>query len=58
MVMRDYITALLGLVSAQIKAGKTREEVIAIKDVLKGFDDHGPLNAGPLTAAYDELTAK
>ena len=58
MVMRDYITALLGFVTTQIKAGKSRDEIIAIKDVLKGFDDHGPLTAGPLTAAYDELTAK
>ena len=58
MLMRDYITALLGFVNAQIKAGKTREDVIAMKDVLKGFDDHGPLTAAPLTAAFDELTAK
>ena len=55
---RDYITALLEFTSAQIKAGKTREEVVAMKDVLKGFDAHGPLTAGPLGAAFDELSTK
>lgn len=57
-VMRDYLTALLDFTNAQIKAGKSRDEIIAMKDVLKGFDDHGPLTARPLTAAYDELTTK
>lgn len=56
--MRDYITALLAFVSAEIKAGKSRADVVAIKDVLKGFDAHGPLTAGPLGAAFDELTTK
>ena len=58
MVMRDYLTALLAFVSAQVKAGKTKEEVVAMKDVLKGFEDHGPLIARSLTPAYDEVTAK
>ena len=58
MHMRDYITALLAFVSAEVKAGKSRADVVAIKDVLKGFDAHGPLTAGPLGAAFDELTAK
>jgi len=57
-VMRDYLTALLDFVGAQIKAGKTRAEVVAMTDVLKGFEDHGPLIARPLGPAYDELTAK
>ncbi|MBP6716824.1 MAG: MBL fold metallo-hydrolase [Acidobacteria bacterium] len=57
-VMGSYLTALLDFVNTQIKAGKTREDIIAMKDVLKGFDDHGPLTARPLTAAYDELTNK
>lgn len=56
--MRDYITALLAFVSSQVKAGKTRADVVAIKDVLTGFDAHGPLTAGPLGAAFDELTTK
>ncbi len=57
-VMGSYLTALLDFVNTQIKAGKTREDIIAMKDVLKGFDDHGPLTARPLTAAYDELQNK
>lgn len=56
--MRDYITALLEFTSTQIKAGKMRDEVVAMKDVLTGFDAHGPLTAGPLGAAFDELTTK
>lgn len=57
-MMRDYLSSLLAFVSLQIKAGKTREEVIAMKDVLPNFTDHGPLLARSLTPAYDELTAK
>jgi len=58
MVMRDYLTALLAFTSAQIKAGKTREQIVAITDPLKGFEDHGPMVARSITAAYEELTAK
>jgi glyoxylase-like metal-dependent hydrolase (beta-lactamase superfamily II) len=58
MVMRDYLTALMDYVRAEIKAGKSRETIIASTDVLKGFDDHGPLLARSLTPVYDELTAK
>lgn len=57
-MMRDYLSSLLGFVNVQIKAGKTREEIIAMKDVLPNFTDHGPLVARSLTPAYDELTAK
>lgn len=58
MHMRDYLAALIDFAAAQIKAGKTRDEVVAMKDVLKGFEAHGPLTAGPLGAAFDELSAK
>ncbi|MDQ3070258.1 MAG: MBL fold metallo-hydrolase [Acidobacteriota bacterium] len=53
----DYLGALLAFVRAQVKAGKTREEVIALRDVIKGFEDYGPLVARPLGPAYDEVTA-
>ena len=53
----DYLAALLDYVSAQVKAGKTRAEVLALRDVIKGFEDYGPLIARPLPAAYDEVTA-
>jgi cyclase len=57
-VMGDYLTALLVYVRAQVAAGKPRDVVIASTDVLRGFEDHGPLLARALTAAYDEVTAK
>ena len=41
---------------AQVKAGKTREEVVASKDVIKGFEDYGPLIPRPLGPAFDEVT--
>jgi cyclase len=57
LVMRDYLNALLDFTDKQKKAGKTRDEIIAIRDVLPGFPDHGPLVAGPLGAAFDELSS-
>jgi glyoxylase-like metal-dependent hydrolase (beta-lactamase superfamily II) len=57
-MMRDYLSSLLGFVNFHIKAGKSRDEIIAMKDVLPNFPDHGPLVARSLTPAYDELTAK
>jgi glyoxylase-like metal-dependent hydrolase (beta-lactamase superfamily II) len=53
----DYLAALLEYVRAQVKAGKTRDEVIALREVIKGFEDYGPLIARPLGPAYDEVTA-
>jgi len=57
LVMRDYLTALLDFVRKQVAAGKTQEEILAIKDLLPGFDQHGPLTAGVLRPAYEEVTA-
>ena len=56
--MRDYLSALLDHVGAEIKAGKPREEIIKSTAVLEGFADHGPLIERVLTAAYDELAAR
>ena len=53
--MRDYLSALLEFVRGEIKAGKSRDAIVGIRDPLKGFPDHGPLIARVLTAAYDEL---
>ncbi len=53
--MRDYLTALLDFVRGEMRAGKSREEIIKITDPLKGFPDHGPFIPRVLTAAYDEL---
>lgn len=54
----DYLAALLEYVRGQVKAGKTREQVVALTDTLKGFEDYGPLIARPLGPAFDEVTAK
>jgi cyclase len=52
-----YLTALLDYVRTQVKAGKTREQIVASTDVIKGFEDYGPLVQRPLGPAYDEVTA-
>jgi glyoxylase-like metal-dependent hydrolase (beta-lactamase superfamily II) len=53
----NYLTALLGYVREQVKAGKTREQIVASTDVINGFEDYGPLVQRPLGPAYDEVTA-
>jgi len=57
MVFRDFLTALLTFVQGEIKSGKTKDQIIAIRTPVPGFDSHGPLGAPLLTAAYDELAA-
>ena len=56
---RDYLGALLAFVEAQVKAGRTREEVLAMRDPLKGFESFGrfgqPGGRDPLTVAYEEV---
>ena len=58
---RDYLEALLAFVQGQLKAGKTKDEVLAMRDPLKGFETFGRFgNAGPreaLTVAVEESTA-
>lgn len=54
---RDYLTALLAHVEGEIKAGKSKDEIINAAVELKGFSEHGPLIPRVLTPAYDELTA-
>ena|SRR6185503_12070050 len=56
MYFRDYLTALLAYVQGEIKAGKTREDVVAVRTPLPKFETHGNLNATILGAAFDELT--
>ena len=51
-----YLGALLEYVGGQVKAGKTREDVIALTETIKGFEDYGPLIARPLGPAFDEVT--
>lgn len=58
---RDYLGALLAFVDSQVKAGRSRDEVLAMRDPLKGFESYGRFgNPGPrdaLTCAYEEVTA-
>ena len=60
--LRDYTTALLDFVNKQIKAGKSRDEILAMRDPLPGFEAFGrfpnPNPRDPLTNAYNELSAK
>lgn len=53
---RDFLSAVLDYVRAQIKAGKPREEIVKASPELKGFAEHGPVIERVLTAAYEELT--
>ena len=54
----NYLAALLDYVREQVKAGKTREQITASTDVIKGFEDYGPLTARPLGPAYEEVAAE
>ncbi len=58
---RDYFGGLLAFVEAQVKAGRTRDEVLAMRDPLKGFETYGRFgNPNPrdaLTCAYEEITS-
>ena len=39
----DYIEAVLTWVGAQIRAGKSRDEILAMREPLAGFEDFGPV---------------
>lgn len=58
---RDYLGAVLAFVETQHKAGKSREEILAMRDPLAGFESFGrfgqPSTREPLTVAYEEITA-
>ena len=57
---RNYLGAVLAFVEAQHKAGKSRDEILAMRDPLPGFETFGRFGqAGPrdpLTCAYEEVT--
>ena len=63
MAFRDYLTGLLAFVEAQVKAGKSRDEILATQGPLPGFDAYGPLPAKPaprgaLYSAVEEVFGK
>jgi len=57
---KDYIGAVLASVDAQVKAGKSRDEVLAMRDPLAGFEAFGRFGAANprdiITCAYEEIT--
>jgi len=58
---RDYLGAVLAFVEAQVKAGKSRDEVLAMRDPLPAFEAYGRFGQAsprdPLTVAYEEVTS-
>lgn len=57
---RDYIGALFTFVERQVQAGKSRDEILAMREPLAGFEAWGPFGQAsgrdPLTVAYEEVT--
>jgi cyclase len=57
---RDYISAVLAHVEAQHKAGKSKDEILANRDPMKGFEAYGQFGATGAreirTCAYEEIT--
>jgi glyoxylase-like metal-dependent hydrolase (beta-lactamase superfamily II) len=58
---REYLGALLAFVESQLRAGRSREEILAMRDPLRGFETWGPFGQSnprdALTCAYEEVTA-
>ncbi len=57
---RDYLGAVLEFVDGHVKAGRSRDEILAMREPLKGFEGFGAFgNPNPrasLTVAYEEIT--
>jgi glyoxylase-like metal-dependent hydrolase (beta-lactamase superfamily II) len=58
---REYIGAVLAFVETQVKAGRTRDEILAMREPLAGFEgfgQFGPSGSREIrTCAYEEITA-
>lgn len=55
---RDYLGNVLKFVDGEIKAGKTKDEILKTKIIPGGEEWKSDGIERPLTAAYEELTAK
>jgi len=59
--MGEYLGAVLAFVEKQHKAGKSKDEILAMRDPLPGFEAWGrfgnPNPRGSLDVAYEEITA-
>jgi glyoxylase-like metal-dependent hydrolase (beta-lactamase superfamily II) len=57
---RDYLGAVLAFVERHVAAGRSREEILAMREPLAGFEAWGPFGQAsardPLTVAYEEVT--
>jgi glyoxylase-like metal-dependent hydrolase (beta-lactamase superfamily II) len=57
---RDYLAAVVAFVEKQVQAGRSRDEVLAMRGPLAGFEAWGPFGTAsardPLTVAYEEVT--
>lgn len=53
-----YLGALLDHVRGEVKAGKSRDEIVASTALVKGFEDYGPLLPRTLGPAHAEVTAE
>lgn len=57
---RDYLGAVLAFVERHVAAGRSREEILAMRAPLPGFEAWGPFGQAsardPLTVAYEEVT--
>ena len=58
LAMRDYLTALVAHVRGEMKAGKSRDEIVSSTATLTGFEARGPLTKRALEGTYDELAGK
>lgn len=57
----DYLDAVLAWVGTQIRAGRSRDDILAMREPLAGFEDFGPFGQPGAreirTCAYEEITA-
>jgi glyoxylase-like metal-dependent hydrolase (beta-lactamase superfamily II) len=56
----DYLGGVLTFVEAQVRAGRSRDEILAMRDPLAGFEEFGPFGQmgarEALTCAVEEVT--
>ncbi|MBS1495434.1 MAG: MBL fold metallo-hydrolase [Bacteroidetes bacterium] len=58
LAFKDYLTNVMKYTEAQIKAGKTKDEILKVTEIPGSPDWKGDGIERPLTAAYIELTTK
>ena len=60
LAFRDYLGGVIGFVERQVAAGRTREEISAMREPLAGFEAWGPFGQASardaLTVAIEEVT--